>query len=155
MMVGHDRGWEAPGHRVGGRRRDSRRRDAGVDDATEGIVCCYTFSAAVLPPVLGPVMMTQRVSGDTHTSIGTGGEGLSSLSSPPSPGPAPLLLDPACRANCIWIVHGRKMDTALKEARLDIWKHTAKGFSRRTKTEVLDRGCMAMLCFGRKSNAFA
>lgn len=31
-----------------------------------------TLSVAVLPPVLGPVMMTARVSGLTHTSIATG-----------------------------------------------------------------------------------
>ena len=56
-----------------------------------------TLSAAVLPPVLGPVMMTQRVPGATHTSIGTGGEGLSSASLPAA-APASLLLDCTCRA---------------------------------------------------------
>ena len=32
-----------------------------------------TLIVAVLPPVFGPVMITQRVSGRTHTSIATGG----------------------------------------------------------------------------------
>ena len=50
------------------------------------------LSVAVLPPVFGPVMMTQRVSGRTHTSTGTGGtDPGSGAPSPPSSSPLPLL----------------------------------------------------------------
>lgn len=34
-------------------------------------VTAVTFRAAVLPPVLGPVMMTDRTSGRTNISMGT------------------------------------------------------------------------------------
>lgn len=50
---------------------------ANLDQHCWGTV--LTLSAAVLPPVLGPVMMTARVSGRTQMSTGTCGNGLAEM----------------------------------------------------------------------------